>query len=207
MLLVAVAAWAQSPASPDNTSAQAAKAQEATTEIPAASPSVAPIEPPSLIPPNSLPGPDAGSLPQIPAAPELQLLNSLFKQSSLGKAADEHRLHVQLAELETLTRNEEDLHELKRFAFAARTDLKRRHRLRAYYEMYYRKLRTHAATPELRDYVDAQAASHELILLQPRVRHQSDEAEAARLAQAKAGASAAPLPTPAQAKVNNVFRP
>ena len=207
MLLVCMPAWAQSPANPDNTSAQSAQAQESTAEIPPASPTIAPIEPPSLIPPNSLPGPDAASLPQIPATPELQLLNSLFKQSSLGKAADEHRLHVQMAELETHIRNDEDLHKLKRSAFDAGTDLERRHRLRVYYDLYFRKLRGRAAPPELRDYVAAQAASHELTLLQPRVRHETDEAEAAKLAQARSGTTAAPLHTPAQAKVSDVLHP
>ena len=51
------------------------------------------VEPPSLIPPNILPGPGAAALPQLPSGPDLQTLNALFKQSSLGKAADEHRLH------------------------------------------------------------------------------------------------------------------
>ncbi|MBA3831183.1 MAG: hypothetical protein H0X34_04690 [Chthoniobacterales bacterium] len=207
MLVGTVTAWAQAPTNPDNTSAQAARAQEATAEIPAASPTIAPIEPPSLIPPNSLPGPDAASLPLAPAAPELQQLLDLFKKSSLGKTADEHRLHIQMAELETHIRNDEDLHQLKRSAQGGGTDLERRHWLRAYYELYYRKLRARAETPELRDYLAAQAASHELTLLQPRVRHNTDEAEAAKLALARGGTAAAPLATPSQAKVNNVFHP
>ncbi len=207
MLLGAVTVLAQSPSNPDNTSAQAAQAQESTAEIPTVSPTVAPIEPPSLIPPNSLPGPDAASLPQTPPAPELQQLIDLFKKSSLGKTADEHRLHVQMAELETRIRNDEDLHKLKLSAYAAATDLERRHRFRAYYELYYRKLRARAESPELRDYLAAQAAGHELVLLQPRVRHETDEPEAARLALARAGTAAAPLASPAQAKVNDVFHP
>src|SRR5437016_2704814 len=52
----------QSPA-PANLAAQLAA-------TPTPSPSV-PVEPPSLIPPNILPPPGTGSLPQIPGAPEL----------------------------------------------------------------------------------------------------------------------------------------
>jgi hypothetical protein len=109
--------------------------------------------------------------------------------------------------LETQIRNDEDLHQLERAALQARTDLERRRGLRAYYQLYYRKLRDRAATPELRDYLTAQAARHELTLLQPRVRHEADEAEAARLALGKAETEAIPLPTPVQAKVNNIYRP
>lgn len=206
-VLAVGSALGQTPASPDNTSAQAAAATEATAEIPVASPTIAPIEPPSIIPPNTLPGPDAASLPQVPAAPELELLSTLFKQSSLGKAADAHRLLVQVAELETGIRNDAGLHALKRAADDAPTDLERRHRLRDYYQAYFQKLRARAATPALRDYLTAQQAIHERTLLQPRVRHETDEAEAARLATQQAAITAAPLPTPVQAKVSDVFKP
>ena len=76
----------------------------------------------------------------------------------------------------------------------------RRHRLKAYYELYYNKLRARATTPELIAYLKLQAAAHESILLQPRVRHETDEAKGATPA-----TSTAPLRRPAQAKVNNIF--
>ncbi len=121
-----VALHGQSATSPDNTSVQAAKAQEATA-VAAPSPSATvPVEPPSLIPPNTLPAPDA--LPQIPAAPELEILNSYFKSTSLGKAADEHRLHLQMVALEARIRNDADLKALKATALRVPTDLERRHR-------------------------------------------------------------------------------
>ncbi len=197
----------QTAASPENTSAQAAAATDASAVIPVASPTIAPIEPASIIPPNTLPGPDAASLPKIPASPELEQLSTLFKQSSLGKAADAHRLLVQVAELETGIRNDADLHALKAAADAAPTDLERRHRLRSYYQSYFQKLRARATTPTLRDYLSAQQASHERTLLQPRVRHETDEAEAARLATLQAGVAAAPQPTPVQAKISDVYKP
>ncbi len=207
LLLSPAFVWAQPSPSPGNTSAQAADAQMSASAAAAAPlPSAtAPVEPPSLIPANILPAP--ASLPQIPAAPELEQLNSFFKQSSLGKAADEHRLHVQMAELETRIRNDEDLHAAKASALRAPTDLERRHLLKDYYQLYFRKLRALAGTPDLKAYLDAQEAAHELFLLQPRVRHETDEAEAVALAQKKAGASLGPAPTPAQARAGEALRP
>lgn len=216
-LCLPVALLAQSP-SPDvpatgpamspqsNTSAQAADAEVAASEA-APSPSVVPVEPPSLIPANILPPPD--TLPQMPSAPELQQLNTLFKQSSLGRAADQHRLHLQMAKLETRIRNDQDLHQLNAAARRAPTDLERRHRLRTYYERYYGRLRDFAATAELKSYLTAQEAGHLLTLLQPRVRHETDEAQAAALAK-KRGAGAGGVqaaPTPFQARASDAQRP
>ena len=144
-------ARAQSSPPPDESPAQTANTQAAAST---ASPSpTVPIEPPSLIPPNILPAPD--SLPKIPAAHELQQLNAFFKQTSLGKAADEHRLHLQMVALETRIRNDEDLHALKATAMKAPTDLERRHWLKGYYQLYYKKLRALATTPDLKAYLDA----------------------------------------------------
>jgi hypothetical protein len=207
ILLIALVPVAVSPAqSPSPTlvkpPAQSSDNQAMATPSPSAT---APIEPPSLIPPNILPAPN--SLPQIPSAPDLEQLNTFFKQTSLGKAADEHRLHLQMSALETRIRNDEDLHAAKTAAFRAGTDLERRHRLRSYYQLYYRKLRALANTPELKAYLTTQEAAHEITLLQPRVRHATDEAEATALSQAKAGATVAPAPTPAQAKPTEALPP
>ncbi len=204
MIALSGAVRAQSSPSPANPSVQAADA-EAITPAAAPSPSATvPVEPPSLIPPNILPAPE--TLPKIPDAPALELLNSYFKSTSLGKAADEHRLHLQMVALEARIRNDADLHALKASALRAPTDLERRHRLKAYYEQYYGKLRSLATTPDLKAYLDAQKAAHQLTLLQPRVRHESDEAEAAALAKASRGAALA-LPTPVQARAGAVVRP
>ena len=171
---------AQSTPSPDNTSVQADNAQTATAAAEPVPSATVPVEPPSLIPPNILPAPD--TLPKIPAAPELEVLNSYFKSTSLGKAADEHRLHLQMVALEARIRNDADLHALKASALRVPTDLERRHRLKDYYEAYYGKLQSLATTPELKAYLKSQEAAHKLTLLQPRVRHETDEAEAAALA-------------------------
>ena len=199
-------AQAQSSPSPDDRSAQTANAQMApATASPSPSATVS-IEPPSLIPPNILPAPD--SLPKIPPTQELQQLNEFFKKTSLGKVADEHRLHLQMVALETRIRNDEDLHALKATALKVPTDLERRHWLKSYYELYFKKLRALATTPDLKAYLDAQEATRKLSLLQPKVRHESDEAEAAALAKAGAAATAPKaLPTPVQARASEAVRP
>ena len=136
--------------------------------------------------------------------PDLELLNAFFKQTSLGKAADDYRLHLQTAELETQIRNDQDLHALKAKAMQVSTDLERRHLLKAYYQLYYSKLRALTTAPDLVAYLTSQEAGYVASLLQPRVRHETDETTTA----ATAGASAPPaLPTPVQARAGSRRRP
>jgi hypothetical protein len=205
---VTVRIGAQSSPNPTPASSPAAAVNPpANAPLPAPSPSpTAAIEPPSLIPENILPPPN--SLPQVPRTPDLEALNAFFKQTSLGKKADEQRLHLATAKLEVQIRNDPDLHRLWADALRQRTDLDRRHRLRIYYPAYYKKLRNLAATPELKAHISAEEAGRELSLLQPRVRHETDGAAAAALAKARAGASAAPrMPTPIQARASDALRP
>jgi hypothetical protein len=191
---LATLSLAQSPPSPDSASAPATDAQLAT---PSPSPT-APIEPPSLIPPNILPGPGPAAFPQIPAAADLQMLNALFKQSSLGKAVDEHRLHLEMVRLLTLIRNHTDLQATRAAADKVSTDLQRRKLLKQYYHQYYDRLRAMADTPELKTYLDGQEAAHTGILAQPRVRPETNPSPA--------GAVATPLPTPVQARATQRVR-
>ena len=205
-IVSATSTGAQSP-SPANAPAPAASAEAASVVATPSPSATVSVEPASLIPPNILPASGATALPQIPAGPDLQMLNTLFKQTSLGKVADEHRLHLQMAALETHIRNDDDLHELKASADKAGTDLERRHRLKTYYQLYFKKLRARASTPDLQDYLRAQQAAREASLLQPRVRHEPDAAEAAALAQIAGGANAATaLPTPIQARASDALR-
>ena len=209
LIFVAIAAVemvAQSSPSPANAPAPAQGIQS-NPAVPTPSPSAtAAIEPPSLIPENILPPPS--SLPKIPSAPDLKAISAFFKQTSLGKQADEQRLHLETSKLETQIRNDPELHRLQADALQQRTDLERRHHLRIYYQVYYKKLRDLATTPELKAHLKAEQAAWELTLLQPRVRHETDEAEAARLGKARAGASAPPTaPTPAQARASEAIRP
>jgi len=204
-LASATGAMAQSSPSPTISPAASNSSETATAAAPSPSASAA-VEPPSLIPPNILPGPGAAALPPVPSGPDLQTLNTFFKQTSLGKAADEHRLHLQMSALETRIRNDDDLHTLMASANKAPTDLERRHALKAYYKLYFGKLHTLASTPELQDYLKVQEAAHEAALLQPRVRHETDEAEAAALAELSGGAKASALPTPIQARASDALR-
>ncbi len=134
----------------------------------------------------------------MPAAADLQMLNALFKQSSLGKAADEYRLHVQVVRLESQIRNDAELQTMRASAEQTSTDLEKRKRLKAYYHQYYSRLRTMADTPELKAYLDGQEAAHAGLLAQPRVRPNTNPVAA--------GATATPLPTPVQARAGAVQR-
>jgi hypothetical protein len=105
--------------------------------------------------------------PRIPAIEEL---DQAFKQSSLGKAADEARLHAQWRELSNRFINDRDLVEARANANRSKTDLEKRRRLRAYYTMFYDRMRAQASSPELKSYIDTHKAQHLALLAQNRVR-------------------------------------
>ncbi|PYK61971.1 MAG: hypothetical protein DME43_01290 [Verrucomicrobia bacterium] len=108
-----------------------------------------------------------GTAPRIPAIEEL---DQAFKQSSLGKAADEARLHAQWRELSNRIINDRDLVDARANAGKATTDLEKRRRLRAYYTMFYDRMRTQAASQELKSYIDTHKTQHLGLLAQNRVR-------------------------------------
>ena len=108
-----------------------------------------------------------GQAPRIPAIEEL---DQAFKQSSLGKAADEARLHAQWRELSNRIINDRDLVEARANAGKAKTDLEKRKRLRAYYTMFYDRMRTQADSQELKKYIDTHKTQHLAVLAQNRVR-------------------------------------
>ena len=105
--------------------------------------------------------------PRIPAIDEL---DRAFKQSSLGKAADEARLHAQWRELSNRIINDRDLVDARANAGKAKTDLEKRRRLRAYYTMFYDRMRTQAGSQELKSYIDTHKTQHLALLAQNRVR-------------------------------------
>src|SRR5438309_11829849 len=113
------------------------------------------------------PPPTEGPAPRIPSLDEL---DQAFKQSSLGKAADEARLHAQWRELSNRIINDRDLVEARAHAGRAKTDLEKRHRLRAYYTMFYDRMRAQAGSPELKNYIDTHKTQHLALLAQNRVR-------------------------------------
>ena len=108
-----------------------------------------------------------GPAPRIPSLDEL---DQAFKQSSLGKAADEARLHAQWRVLSNRFINDPDLVEARAHAGRAKTDLEKRHRLRAYYTMFYDRMRAQASSQELKNYIDTHKTQHLALLAQNRVR-------------------------------------
>src|SRR5437868_14317962 len=118
---------------------------------------------PQISPTPSIEGP----APRIPAIDEL---DQAFKQTSLGKAADEARLHAQWRELSNRIINDRDLVEARANAGRARTDLEKRQRLRAYYTLFYDRMRAQAGSQELKSYIDTHKTQHLALLAQNRVR-------------------------------------
>jgi hypothetical protein len=108
-----------------------------------------------------------GTAPRIPAIEEL---DQAFKQSSLGKAADEARLHAQWRELSNRIINDRDLVEARAKAGQAKTDLEKRRQLRVYYTMFYDRMRVQADSQELKNYIDTHKTQHLALLAQNRVR-------------------------------------
>jgi len=108
-----------------------------------------------------------GPAPRIPAIDEL---DQAFKQSSLGKAADEARLHAQWRELSNRIINEPNLVAARTKAEKMRTDLAKRQQLRLYYTMFYDRMRAQAVSPELKTYIDTRKTQHLGLTAQNRVR-------------------------------------
>jgi hypothetical protein len=133
-----------------------------------ASPSPA-IEPPQLIPAPPMPAP-SGVNTGPSGAPDLSQLDEAFKPAPMSKEAQEYKLRVEWRQLQNRTENDAAVTEAKDYAEAAPTDLEKRHRLRAYYETYYKRMRALAETPEMKAYLDAQMNGHIGMLAQPRVR-------------------------------------
>src|SRR5919198_192185 len=118
------------------------------------------LEPtPSPLPPNG---------PELPEISELD--QNFSKPRSLGKEADEARVHIEWRQLKNRTVNDPEVQAAKAFAQAARTDLEKRNRLRNYYNIYYERMSALASTPELKLALQALKTSHESSLDQPRVR-------------------------------------
>lgn len=108
--------------------------------------------------------------PNGPELPELKQLDDSFKPKSLGKEADTLQVHALWRQLKNRTVNDPDVQAAKKYAQAARTDLEKRNRLRAYYEIYYQRMSALATTPELKIALQALKDAHQVVLAQPRVR-------------------------------------
>jgi predicted nucleic acid-binding Zn ribbon protein len=111
-----------------------------------------------------------------PTVPERAQIDEIFKQTSLGKEADERRLHIEWRSLQNRVVNEPDIVAAKRATETARTDLEKRQRLRDYYDLYYGRLRVLARSAEMKTALDQLKIAHVSQVTQARVRHETDSA-------------------------------
>jgi uncharacterized surface protein with fasciclin (FAS1) repeats len=108
--------------------------------------------------------------PNGPDIPELSQLDQAFKQTTLGKQADEYRLHIQWRQLQNRVVNDPQVQAAKASVRAARTDLERRNRFRDYYNVYYQRMSALAPSQEIKASLEALKNTHLGLLAQPRVR-------------------------------------
>ncbi|MEY2480220.1 MAG: hypothetical protein QOI04_1147 [Verrucomicrobiota bacterium] len=104
------------------------------------------------------------------AIPGIAQLDEMFKQTPMGKEAEELRLHVQARELQNRIANDPQIVAAKAAIDSASTDLEKRERLRRFYEISYGRMHAMARSAALKKYVDAVKARHLSALEQPRVR-------------------------------------
>ena len=116
----------------------------------------------------------SGAAAPAPKIPERAQIDEIFKQTSLGKEADERRLHIEWRQLQNQVVNDPDLVAAKRAAGTARTDLEKRERLRDYYNLYYGRMRVLARSSEMKTALDQMKMTHLSQLTQRRVRHETD---------------------------------
>ena len=133
--------------------------------------------------------PPSGKVSPTEKVPELPEIDEVFKQTSLGKEADERRLHIEWRELSNRVVNDPDVVAAKRAAKFARTDLEKREKLRDYYNIYYGRMRSMASSAEMKAALDQLKTAHLSQINQPRVRSATD--------------AALPTPTPAHKNAKN----
>jgi len=106
--------------------------------------------------------------------PERAQIDEIFKQTSLGKEADERRLHIEWRQLQNQVVNDADIVAAKRSAQTARTDSEKRQRLRDYYDLYYGRMHVMARSGEMKAALDQLKTEHLSQITQARVRHETD---------------------------------
>jgi hypothetical protein len=108
--------------------------------------------------------------PPAPDVPELSQLDAAFKQTSLGKAADERRVHIEWRRLKNQVENDPSVRAAEAATHTTHTDLEKRQRLRNYYDLYYGRMAALASTPEMKLALEALKNQHLNQTLQPKVR-------------------------------------
>jgi hypothetical protein len=109
-----------------------------------------------------------------PTIPERAQIDEAFKQTSLGKDADERRILIERRQLANRVVNDPDIVAAKRLANTAPTDLEKRQRLRDYYDLYYGRMRALARSPETKKALEQERLTHISQTTQPRVRSVED---------------------------------
>ena len=129
------------------------------------------VEPPKLVPDASSTLLRHPTVPQLPkTVPAISDLDAAFRKSPLAKEAEEYRLHVEWRQLQNRAAHDPDVVAAKAATTTAKTDLEKRVRLRAYYNIYYAHMRALASSPEVKSYLDAKKAAVLGSLAQSRVR-------------------------------------
>jgi hypothetical protein len=108
--------------------------------------------------------------PPAPDVPELSQLDAAFKQTTLGKAADERRVHIEWRRLKNQVENDPSVRAAEAATHTTHTDLEKRQRLRNYYDLYYGRMAALASTPEMKLALEALKNQHLNQTLQPKVR-------------------------------------
>jgi uncharacterized surface protein with fasciclin (FAS1) repeats len=131
------------------------------------------------ITPTAIPSLEPNGPPDVP---ELSQLDEAFKQKSLGKEADQRRLHIEWRELKNRVVNDPSVRAAKAAALAARTDLEKRDRLRNYYNVYYDRMSALASSAEMKLALNAWKTLYFKAIDQPRVRPSPTASSQARTA-------------------------
>jgi hypothetical protein len=109
-----------------------------------------------------------------PTIPERAQIDEVFKQTSLGKEADERRLHLEWRQLANRIANDADIIAAKKSVDYARTDLEKRQRLRDYYDLYYGRMREMASSSQMKSALEQLRVAHVSQTSQHRVRPVED---------------------------------
>jgi hypothetical protein len=97
-------------------------------------------------------------------------LDAAFQKSPLAQAAEQQRLHLEWRQLQNRVANDPEVVAAKEATTRTRTDLEKREKLRAYYNVFYAHMQALASTPEVKKYLSDQKGAALASLAQPRVR-------------------------------------
>jgi hypothetical protein len=157
------------------------------------------VQPRVSIPPQKTAKPSANASvePTIPPdLPDVAKLDEMFRRSSLGRKADEFRLHAEWRRLRNQIANAPDVVAAKKAAEGARTDLEKRRLLRQYYELCYARMQALATQPDVKAGLEEMKAQHLKTLAQPRVRPSASPVPTRTSENTGESSTASPSPTP-----------